>query len=266
MQCLIDLDLLLYEVAFAGQFKEEGSDEIIPRPFDDVALFLEERIQQIEDSCWATEPSILYYTGSTNFRNDIAKKKPYKGNRKTPKPFHHGNLKAYARAKYDCRMQEGLEADDLMAIEQTSRLALEDTIICTRDKDLRMVEGFHYGWEVGNQSGFGPAKVDKLGEIELVNGKKVVGTGLRFFYSQLVTGDAVDNIMGLPKGGPVLAYNTLNGCGTEQEMFDAVSQLYKDKYEEAWEEEMLEMGQLLWMVRELNDDGSPVMWRFPDGA
>jgi 5'-3' exonuclease len=264
MQCLIDGDLLLYEVAFGGQFKEETEDGefiIVPRNFDDVAIKFDEKVTQIEAECWATEPSIVYMTGKTNFRNAIAKKKPYKGNRKQEKPFHYGNLKAYAKAMYDVRWEEGLEADDLMTIEQALR---EDTIICTRDKDLRIGEGMHFGWACGLQEQFGPLYVDKIGTLELIDGKKIKGTGLLFFYSQIITGDTVDNIAGLPRGGPALAYKSLHGLTDEQEMFEAVSQLYKAKYEETWEEEMLEQGQLLWMVNELVD-GKPVMWEFPNG-
>ena len=262
MQCLIDGDILLYEVAFAGQFKSEDGD-IVPRPFDDVAVHLRDRIRQIEAECWSTEESIVYITGKTNFRNNIAKKKPYKGNRNDPKPFHYGNLKAYLKAHYDTRWEEGLEADDLLAMEQTSRLEVGDTIICTRDKDLRMVEGMHYGWQCGLQDAYGPRKVTKIGELELLNEKKIIGNGLLFFYSQIITGDIVDNITGLPRGGPVLAYRTLNGCGTEQEMFENVSNLYRKKYEDSWEEEMLEQAQLLWMVNSRDEEGKPLMWELP---
>lgn len=248
-------------MAFGGQYKEEGEgDVILLRSFDHVAEKFDEKIQQIEDECWATEPSILYMTGKTNFRNGIAKRKPYK-DRPSTKPFHYHNLKAYAKAKYDVRIQEGLEADDLLSIEQSSR---EDTIICTRDKDLRMVEGMHFGWACGAQPQFGPRHVNYIGKLELHDGRKLSGEGLLFFYSQLITGDSVDTIPGLPRGGPAMAYKSLHGATDEQEMFTAVSALYKEKFPETWEEELLEQGRLLWMVRELRD-GQPVMWEFPDG-
>lgn len=263
MQCLIDGDILLYEIGFSGQFKDEETGEIIPRDFDTVAELLNQKIKEIEGECWATEPSIVYITGKTNFRNDVAKKKPYKGNRKDAKPFHYGNLKAYIKANYDTRWEEGLEADDLMAIEQTSRLRDEDTIICTRDKDLRMVEGMHFGWPCGAQPQYGPKRVSKLGGLGLNDKKKLTGEGLSFFYSQLITGDTVDNIMGLPKGGPVLAYSTLDGLLSEQEMYEAVLSCYVNKYGDDALEELMEQAQLLWMVNELDGEGKPIMWRPP---
>lgn len=150
-----------------------------------------------------------------------------------------------------------------MAIEQTSSEPLT-TIICTRDKDLRMVPGMHFGWQCGKQGQYGPRQVTEIGELELLNGKKLVGNGIKFFYSQLITGDTVDNIPGLPKGGPVLAYNTLVDCETEEEMYEAVKALYEEKFPEDYEERILEQGQLLWMVRELDENKQPVMWKLPN--
>ncbi len=257
--------MLLYEIGFKGQFKNEETGEIVPRPFETVAEDFDQRISEIEAECWATEPSILYLTGKGNFRDDIAVSKGYKANRKSNKPFHHGNIKAYAKAHYDVRWQDGLEADDLLAIEQSSREPLT-TIICTRDKDLRMVPGMHFGWTCGKQGQYGPRRVDPLGELELINQKKIVGNGLKFFYSQLITGDTVDNIPGLPKGGPTLAYNTLAHLETEEEMYEAVRQLYEDKFPEDYEERLLEQAKLLWMVRELDEDGQPIMWEIPSAT
>lgn len=261
MKCLIDGDILLYEVGFANQFVEDG--EIIPKPFDDVSEYLHQKIEQIEEECWATEPSTLYLTGKGNFREEIAKTKVYKGNRKAAKPFHYYNIKAYMEAMFDTKHEDGLEADDLMSIEATKNP--EDTIICSRDKDLLMVEGNHFSWMCGKQQPFGPIWVDHLGELSLNDKRKIKGNGLMFFYSQLITGDTTDNIGGLPKGGDVLAYRTLDGCRTEQEMYKAVSDLYKERVGEDWEEYFIEQANLLWMVRELDSQGKPIFWRKPNG-
>jgi 5'-3' exonuclease len=90
-----------------------------------------------------------------------------------------------------------------------------------------------------------------------------VGNGLRFFYSQLITGDTVDNIPGLPRGGPRLAFSTLDGLETEEEMFRAVEEAYKKKFPDDYRERILEQARLLWMVRELDAEGKPVMWELP---
>lgn len=135
------------------------------------------------------------------------------------------------------------------------------TIICSRDKDLKMVPGMHYSWECGRQPSFGPIEVDEIGEIKLVKeGKKIEGTGIKFFYSQAITGDSVDNIPGLPRGGPNMAFKALEKLYTEEELFKATYALYKEKFAENAIEKLREQLYLLWMIRELDDNGKPVMY------
>ena len=255
MQPLIDADVLLYEIGYAAETGWQG--EGVP-PFDYVANLLDNRIGNICAVVQATHPPILYLTGKTNFRNKIATKTKYK-ERPSKKPFHYYNLKAYIQGKYDYRLTEGLEADDLMAIEQTA--GPEETIICTRDKDLRQVPGWHYGWELGNQPQFGPELVTDIGYVTLSSDrKKIKGTGELFFFSQILTGDAVDTIPGLEGCGPVKAFNIISPCKTRGDALKAVYNAYKEVYGSLSYKEMLEQGRLLYMTRNLRTDGSPVMW------
>lgn len=255
MQPLIDADVLLYEIGFAAEtgWQIEG----VP-PFDYAEKLLNNRIDNICGVVGATAPPILFLTGKTNFRNDIAKRAKYK-DRPSHKPFHYYNLKAYIQGKYDYRITEGLEADDLMAIEQTSRG--EGTIICTRDKDLRQVPGWHYGWELANQPQFGPELVNDVGYIKLSKDrKKLTGTGMLFFYSQIITGDKVDNIPGLDGYGPAKAFDLLKGCVDTNQALKTCYAAYKQAYGLSAYKEMLEQGRLLYMTRKLRQDGSPVLW------
>lgn len=255
MQPLIDCDVLIYECGFAAEagWKQGGAP-----PFDNAAELMDNRIEAICNSVGATAPPILFLTGKTNFRNTIAKRTKYK-NRPSNKPYHYKNLIAYVKGKYDCRLTEGLEADDCICIEQTSRG--DETIICTRDKDLRACPGWHYGWELGNQPSFGPECVEGFGRIQLSRDRKSIkGVGLLFFYSQLLTGDKVDSIPGLEGCGAVKAYETLVDCQSSQEALKACYKAYKAKYGMRGYAEMLEQGRLLWMTRSLHDDGSPKLW------
>lgn len=257
MQPLIDGDILLYEVGFAAEVGNTNPD---PPSFDYAATILDSKIANICAITNATQPPIIALTGSTNFRNEIAKKHPYK-KRTSFKPFHYYNLKAYIKGKYEYVLHEGVEADDLMAIIQCSR---NDTIICSRDKDLRAVPGWHYGWEVGKQAQFGPAIVSKLGEIRLSSDRKSIkGEGLLFFYSQCLTGDMVDTIPGLPGIGAVNAFAILHGAKDEQACFKAVLEAYRGLYGDSAEVELLEQGRLLWMTRQMTKEGKPVLWELP---
>lgn len=142
--------------------------------------------------------------------------------------------------------------------------SFKESIISTRDKDLRMVLGNHHGWEFAGQPEFFPQWVGELGTLSYDTKKnKISGTGLLFFYSQLITGDTVDNIPGLPKKGPKAAWVALEGKDNAEEAFEAVVELYKGTVGEEWDKYMLEQGQLLWMVREVDEEGNPVMWEIP---
>ena len=270
MHALIDADILRYEVGYAAEtgWQAEG----IPS-WDYVQEVLEERLQRIIHGSGATS-STLYLTEGHTFRYDIATVKPYKGTRKDVKPWHYNNLSVYMKDVLGAEVVTGIEADDAMAIEQVKNAkemsydandwfsddVREPTIICTRDKDLRQVPGWHYSWEMYNQPEWGPFFVDgERHDLELNEKRnKVKGTGLSFFYSQLITGDTVDNIPGLPGKGAVVAHDALNECADQLE---CVKEMYEEHYGSEWEERMLEQGQLLWMVRRLhNADGSPLTW------
>jgi len=212
----------------------------------------------------ATEKPILFLTGATNFRTEIAKFRPYK-QRNSLKPWHYKNIKAYIKGKYEHSIVEGLEADDLMGIAQTEALRKEvPTVICSRDKDLRAVPGWHYGWELGRQPQYGPKFVQGLGELRLSDDRKSVkGEGLLFFYSQCLTGDSVDTVPGLLGCGPVNAFNLLSTCQSEYEAFNRVLEAYRTLHGGLAEDMLLEQGRLLWMTRELDAEGKPILWQFP---
>lgn len=256
-QPLIDSDVLLYECGFGAESSWEGPG--FPS-FDYVMEMLDNKIGNICAMVEATHPPILFLTGKGNFRYDIAKRQPYK-ERPSNKPFHYNNLKAYIKAKYEYRESVGMEADDLMAIEQTERM--DETIICTRDKDLRAVPGWHYGWEMGNQPSFGPEFIYEQGYIKLSNDRKSIkGTGSLFFYSQLLTGDKVDTIPGLDGIGAVKAFKILEGSVDSKDAYFRVLDAYLIHYGETGEAELLEQGRLLHMTREIKN-GKAVMWEIP---
>lgn len=259
MTPLIDADILAYEIGFAAQ-KKIG-EEIVPIPVEDVNTMVDDKIKEICAAVYATEPPKLFLTGKNNFRYEIAKQQEYKGGRKKVKPFHWRYIREYMIAQWGAVVYDGIEADDALAIEQTKHLAERNTIICSRDKDLRQIPGYTYSWECGKQGSFGPEWVDELGWIKLKGPKKIVGTGLKFFYSQVLTGDSTDTYGGLPGCGPIRAFAILNECNSDEEMYNVVLEAFTFKYGEEAEERMLEQGRLAWMVRSFKEDGKPILWK-----
>lgn len=285
MQCLIDADVLRYEIGSCGEYNDydEATGETVKvvRDFEFVQELFDSRVRGIIQDTDSDEPPILFLTGDTlserilnrastftdqpkfkletPLRQLIAVSKPYKGTRKEEKPFHFHNLTAYILSNYDTRVSNGLEADDLICIEQFRRnkLRVNDTVICTRDKDLRQCPGWHFGWECGKQPSFGPILVDARGWIKISKNGELKGVGTKFFFAQMLMGDNVDNIPGCKGIGPIKAYKMLKDCNTKKEFEKVVIQAYKDVYKENYKQMLEEQSKLLWMIRELNEDGSP---------
>ena len=162
---------------------------------------------------------------------------------------------------HDVQVIHHMEADDALAMYMTAHPL---AICCTIDKDLRTVAGWHYSWGRGDIKEKPLEYITDYGYVKLKeNRKDVIGGGAAFLYSQALTGDKVDNIIGLQGYGPVAAVTALEGCTTELQLHEVV----KRCYEEAGEpySRLVENMQLLWMTRELDNDNKPVLWREPNG-
>lgn len=291
MRALIDADVLLHELGWSSQFKDKDSGEDILLSADHCIQMLDDKIKVIQEECMADDAPTLFITSSEwmvdtwnrsqkffedreklthtpNFRYDVSVTKAYKGTRKNPKPEHFYNLAAHMMDSYHLVIsQGGLEADDEICIAQREALRNgEETIICSRDKDLRICKGWHYSWECGGQKSLGPVETDELGylykKIKIKDDEEtkewdVIGYGLSFFLYQLIVGDTADNIPGLPKKGKTYAWNLLSELaveGKKSEMIKAVKDAYKEKMGDNSQEYFLEQANLLWMIQKRGDN------------
>lgn len=257
---LIDADILTYEIPFAAEYvDDEGNKQV--RDFDFVVESVERFIEYLclRLNCNSFK---LFLTGDGNFREEIAVSKKYKGERKA-KPFHHTATRHHLVMNYDALVVDGMEADDMLGIVQCEMMNLGMvSVICSRDKDLKQITGYHYTWPVGFQKE-SLIYATELGELTLAEGKKkkLTGCGMKWFYAQLIMGDRVDNIPGLPKMGDVAAHLALKDCTDEREMWSKVREMYHAKgYDDAY---LMEQAHLLWMCRDLHEDGTPVLFTPP---
>lgn len=125
-----------------------------------------------------------------------------------------------------------MEADDAISIAATE--LGEDAVIVSIDKDLDQLPGWHYNFVKRN--------------LYYVTASE----GIRNFYRQILTGDRVDNIIGLRGIGPVKADRILGESGTEQDYYQKVLGAYEGN-----DGRVLENGQLLWLKRSLSDSWLP---------
>lgn len=288
---LVDADLLAYECGFGSQ-KKVG-EEIEAASWDFTQDLLERKISDIVTQAGATDAK-FFLTNSgyvnrlknkqrrrdnepakvlvENFRIEAAhqgEEKVYKGQRIQDKPIHYKNIVSHLLNVCGAYVDEsGLEADDAISIEHYKHRHDLATIICSRDKDLRQNEGRFYSWEMGYQAEFGPTLITQPGWLHkkpAEKGKKakITGVGDKFFYYQMLVGDQTDNIKGVHGYGPEFAYKLLSDAVTSRECYELVAEVYVREYKELWKKHMKTQSKLLWMVRELNEDGSPVFWTPP---
>lgn len=258
LQPLVDGDVIRYELGFAAEAGWRAMGKESSPPWEYVQELLHLRLEQIKRDLHTDKDPVLYFTTGPTFRFDLAKKKPYKGTRKENKPYHYDNLTVYLRDVIGAKEVVGIEADDQLAMDHVSSNGT--TVLVSRDKDLRQVPGWFFSWELGRQASFGPELITKEGWIKLSDKHdKIIGTGLSFFYSQVLTGDPVDNIGGLPNCGPVAAYDLLKDRSSDEQL-QSVCNSYKEVYGDSWEPELLEQGRLTWLVRRLDQNGQPIIW------
>jgi 5'-3' exonuclease len=209
---LIDADIFVYRVGFASEDVEEKF----------CLARVTELIHEIVYTDLQCDDYKAYITGKGNFRNEIAVTEPYKGNRKDAKrPVHYEAIRHHLQ-RLGAELVEGQEADDAVAIEASTNGGW----IVSIDKDLDQVAGWHYNF----------VKKEEYYVTE--------EQGLRSFYTQILTGDRIDNVIGLKGIGPVKAAKILAECKTEQELYDACLKAYDGDVER-----VTENGRLLWLRR-----------------
>jgi hypothetical protein len=165
----VDGDIIAYRTACVCEEDWEGACRSI----------IDSTLRQI-----ATDSGIskmrIYLSGANNFRYEVAKTKPYKGNRSgmvAPKFLNY--CKQYLEEKYNAIRMHGYEADDGIA----SDMVQSGAIHCGIDKDILQIPGRHYNYVKE--------------EWQEVNQDEAILT----LYRQVLMGDTSDNIPGLPRVG-----------------------------------------------------------------
>jgi 5'-3' exonuclease len=237
MQALIDGDIVAYSNAASAEKWEKGF-LVSLEPVEVALMRCDLQMRSILEATKA-DSYRLFLSGADNFRMTVDPE--YKANRKDMvDPVHRAACKEFLVREWKAEITEGYEADDAMGINQ-----VEETIICTIDKDLNMIPGLHYSWPIVR--GGTVVREGKLYEVSEIE-------GIKSFYRSLLVGDRTDNIIGVAGIGPVKAAKAIDPLETEQEMFEVVRDLYND------DERLLKNGKLLWIMKEEHKQ-----WEFPLG-
>lgn len=242
MKALVDGDIVAYRCAASCE-PTKAKPQLEPE--SEALIRTEGLLQDILHDTGAGTYQV-YLGGKQSFRKRLDSN--YKANRTRPEPTHLQAVKNYILQYWDAKITDDIEADDALGIEQTlnnrayhsmllagQENGCSESIICSIDKDLLQVPGFHYNFV-------------KKESQEISNYEGAVN-----FYTQMILGDKSDNVMGYDGKArseipqflvPMLT--DLKELDSEKEMFSYVYEMYDDK--ERFERNY----KLLWIWREEN--------------
>jgi 5'-3' exonuclease len=241
MKSLIDGDIILFRAGYSAEME----------PVDVALSRAENLVQGILTATKATDHCIYFSDGRENtFRSKMCPE--YKAHRVQEKPVHYPALKDFLLNSYDCQQEVEQEADDGMGIAQR-----EDTVICSIDKDMLQIPGYHYNFVKDQHTFIEPEE------------------GLLFFYKQMLIGDTADNIKGCQGIGQAKAGKLLDHLLGESGdvLFTVVQEAYRSWLEKEWqavvwgEFQEKQMNNLLLLTGRLlkirQKEGE--IWNFPKG-
>ena len=235
----VDADMLCYQCGGNDDTDVATSRRILKNKID---LFMEAS---------GAERLVLGLTGDGSTKGDravIAYTKPYQGQRKGQRPKNWQYLRDYIGQGLAGPVKTVFdrEADDLAGF--MSQVYGGNSVLCSRDKDFRMLPGLHLNWDTYELV---EVKPDVFG---VEHGGKLYGH--KWFWTQMLWGDAADNIPGLPKHpdfprgvGEVAAGKLLAFADSDDSAAQAVAQAYKAHWGDEWADRYVEQASLLWIRR-----------------
>lgn len=288
---LIDGDALVFAAGFVVKK---------PDPAHHAFNIVNNMIEKVMTKTRAADYKI--YLGSTdhsNFRYSVATIQSYKENRqKQKRPDYEHEIRAFLFEKHNAIEVKGIETDDALGIEQMQAMRIRDTwlsrdpegcetIICSNDKDLDMIPGWHFDLDFGKVRKQANGTTYKLkayknkdiyfitdpGFISLrknkESGKQILcGGGYLWFCCQLLLGDTTDNIPKLAKGyGPQKVYEVLHDVtssmwsveemkrSTIRRVYQEYTKVLKDSLTtEQIQARLMEIARLVWIKRQAKND------------
>jgi 5'-3' exonuclease len=202
---LWDGDPIVYRMGFALENEPEETVGLwVEGYLNEVTAYVKELLPVQALSLAEKSTFFLSPTGKNTFRHRLTS--TYKENRVAPRPKHYDLIRAYLKAFESATIAEDQEADDAIGIAAFQNNL--QVVVISIDKDLLQIPCYNYN----------PVKKVLTQVTEL--------DATRFFYKQLLMGDAADNIKGCPNIGPVKADQVLGDLEWEHDMFWGVLDTY----------------------------------------
>jgi len=245
---LVDADFMTYMCPALVQHKdkpagkeselvwldEEAGVKAWVEPLDRLEYLIHRELQELKNTFRTDDIQIHLTPKAGNFRTDIAKTKPYKGQRSAIKPYYHLQARAYLQKELGAILSEGQEADDACSIAHCSmNLEGKNSVIVSQDHDLKCTPGVLYI----------PRTKQLIWKSE--------NDAACYFFKLMMLGCKGDNVPGI-KGAGKAAWSALT------KSVQPIWELYEEAIFTAYESRglassILEQGQLLHMRRKVDE-------------
>lgn len=227
MLALIDGDSFLSAAAWGRSPGDAKAHVLLQIKWVVEATFAEDYLIAVGDPRYPNYRSVLY--------NEY-KKSASRIASKVKRPEWFDELRELLTQQPNVVPASCCEADDLIRMWASEASASGDPfVVASIDKDLDCIAGKHYN-----------PRTQELYDV-------AEDTADFFYWQQLLQGDSVDNIPGLPGIGPVKAKKILNSITKEQTRKELVIQTYKDYYGDEWKDFLTVNGRLIHMWRHEHD-------------
>jgi len=258
---LIDGDVLAYLAFGYNRLSDDEIEQIVDTGSmsrSAIDRYIGKALDRFFDMCnvvseltFADETFIAVQSPGPKFRTNIYPN--YKAHRQAPSQYSNVLVPELRERLVDMTAAVGsgvLETDDVIRIKHTELMKENHKpIVCSVDKDLLMIPGDHL--RLKNNVA--------LSQRITVNAYEARS----FFYRQLLIGDPVDNVKGVPKIGPKSAEAKLAWCFEEEEFRQEVVNAYATCFKQGWRSELELTGNMLHLLRTPEDFFSLEGWPAP---
>lgn len=242
---IVDADFLVYRVGFAVK-----DDEPLEYALATMRSSLHNIYDRFPDR---TKEPVIYLSGKGNFREKVASREVYKGNRDpSAKPKYYDDLRQYMIDHHGAQPVDGMEAEDAAGVAHYANKD-KSSVLVGQDKDLLCLPGWHYN----------PIK-DHLFYVPIKDANY-------WFWNQVLSGDRTDNIPGIPglgeskNGFEAISPRIRKILDPVKDSWGAMNSVVLDVYNKQYGEQdgwsnMHETASLIWIMRKLGEtyDGSHV--------
>lgn len=214
MKLLVDADYIVYKCCASTEYEIDFGEDVIvvASKFSEAMAAVERELKKLDVVFPFADEKVLYFSGPKNFRKTIDP--AYKGHRNRKKPCGYKRVIYALHDKYKVRINEVLEADDLLGIEATAE---PGNVIVSPDKDMKQI----------------PGQVYDMKETMSVTPEE----GRRWHLIQTMAGDQTDGYAGVPGIGIKRAVALMDEHGynwkTVKEAFEKAGLTEDDAYRNA---------------------------------